>query len=47
LDRGFSITLHEGKRLRRVSDVCHGNELQTILSDGSIDSHVDRVQQKK
>ncbi|MFZ9939568.1 MAG: exodeoxyribonuclease VII large subunit [Bacteroidia bacterium] len=47
LDRGFSMTLHEGKRLRRVSDVCHGNELQTILADGSIDSHVERVQQKK
>ncbi len=47
LDRGFSMTLHEGKRLRRVSDVCHGYELQTILADGSIDSHVDRVQQKK
>ncbi len=47
LDRGFSMTLHEGKRLRRVSDVCQGNVLQTILADGSIDSHVDRVQQKK
>ena len=47
LDRGFSITLHEGKRLRRVTDVCQGNVLQTILADGSIDSHVDRVQQKK
>jgi len=43
LDRGFSITLHQGKRLRRLSDVKAGDELHTMLADGSIDSSVELV----
>lgn len=47
LDRGFSITIHRAKRLRRLSDVRPGDELQTMLADGSIDSRTERVHPKK
>jgi len=46
LDRGFSVTLHKGKRLRRLYDVAPGDELHTLLADGSIDSRTERVNPK-
>jgi exodeoxyribonuclease VII large subunit len=46
LDRGFSITLHQGKRLRSLSEVKPGDELQTLLADGSIDSRTERIHPK-
>lgn len=46
LNRGFSITLHQGKRLRSLSEVKTGDVLQTMLADGSIDSLTQRVHPK-
>ena len=40
LDRGFSITMKDGKAIKSVEDVTAGNLLETILSNGKIESVV-------
>ncbi|GHT72834.1 exodeoxyribonuclease 7 large subunit [Bacteroidia bacterium] len=40
LQRGYSITLHNGKPLQSVQQVQQGDELQTLLKDGTIISNV-------
>jgi exodeoxyribonuclease VII large subunit len=49
LSRGFSITLHNGKAVRRHVEVQPGDPLQTLIFDGTIYSTVTGVEpeQKK
>jgi len=44
LERGFSLTLHQGKRLRSLGELAAGDELQTVLTDGTVDSRIVAVQ---
>ncbi|TVQ08377.1 MAG: exodeoxyribonuclease VII large subunit [Bacteroidetes bacterium] len=40
LKRGYSITLHNGKSLKKATDVKEGDELVTRLSEGSLKTRV-------
>jgi exodeoxyribonuclease VII large subunit len=40
LKRGFSITLHNGKAVKRKDEVREGETITTILADGAIESVV-------
>lgn len=40
LKKGYSISLCNGKLIKNVADVTAGDEIKTILSDGSVDSIV-------
>lgn len=43
LERGFSLTMHEGKILRSVIGLTKGARLETRLSDGKIESLTERI----
>ena len=40
LQRGYSITLHQGRAVRRAADLLPGDEIETRLSEGTIRSIV-------
>ena len=40
LQRGYSITYHKGKALKEVTQLLEGDEVSTLLSDGTFTSHV-------
>jgi exodeoxyribonuclease VII large subunit len=44
--RGYSITTLDGKLLRSVTDLKEGLVLETLLSDGSILSHIQKIKPK-
>jgi len=43
LDRGFSITLKDGKAVKNSSELENGDELETILAQGKIRSRLERT----
>jgi exodeoxyribonuclease VII large subunit len=43
LDRGYSLTLHQGKAVRNASALQAGDELQTRLAEGTLTSVVTSV----
>ncbi|HRJ14874.1 MAG TPA: exodeoxyribonuclease VII large subunit [Saprospiraceae bacterium] len=40
LERGFTITLKDGRRLRSAAELQPGDRIETIFADGSIGSHI-------
>jgi exodeoxyribonuclease VII large subunit len=46
LNRGYSITLHDGQALRSIEYVQPGDTLLTRLADGEIITRVEEVQAK-
>ena len=40
LQRGFSITLKNGKAVKSIEDVKAGDSLETLVADGTINSEV-------
>jgi exodeoxyribonuclease VII large subunit len=40
LERGFTITLKDGRRLRSAAELQPGDRIETLFSDGSIGSHI-------
>lgn len=40
LERGFTITLKDGRRLRSATELQPGDRIETLFSDGSIGSHI-------
>jgi len=40
LERGFTITLKDGRRLRSAAELQPGDRIETIFPDGSIGSHI-------
>jgi exodeoxyribonuclease VII large subunit len=46
LERGFSLTLHEGRILRSVAGLPLGARLEARLGDGIIESLTERINKK-
>jgi exodeoxyribonuclease VII large subunit len=43
LSRGYSITLHQGKAIRRATDLRPGDLIETRLSEGSLQSVIQKA----
>lgn len=44
LERGYSLTLHNNKVIKRVTDLAEGEIIETLLADGSVKSRVENIQ---
>ena len=44
LERGYSLTLHNNKVIKHVTDLAEGEIIETLLADGSVKSRVENIQ---
>lgn len=47
LQRGYSLTLHQGRVVKSVTDLAPGETIETLLADGSVVSRVETTQSSK
>ena len=47
LQRGYSLTLHQGCVVKSVTNLAPGETIETLLADGSVVSRVETTQSSK
>ena len=45
LQRGYSITLHNGRSINNIAQLQPGDEIKTIISNGEINSTIQTIKE--